>query len=439
MNYHYGDFGRRNEVPRPWRDSIQDRAQYAPYHFHRELMPAGFRNTSTLDHQPDQIRLKKSLNDRNINVFIENSDENQVNVIEGRGQTTIVINHSNQETERFTERNTPNQCIKSKYIHTSESTRTLFANNVNSSEEAGFDVIPTFENLQSSYPFERYPSYSEDNRLEKLRDPSDYAKSYYVFQKHLKCFPNEVNNDHALHNPDDIFHANQKSDLIVSEIKSTDFSKSKIKDKKPDGELTGKFTYFSYVVDHSYIDFSRIDDKDVTEESDIVGETLESIIFGIPKKKKLGDFGLCTSKTRNIKSFPRVLMQILDDNQDPRIISWLPHGRSFIVLDQRLFMDQVLPKYSASIQFKTFQRKLNLWGFKRITGKVDNGSYYHQCFLKGKSNLVRKMTLKKKKNGYRPCPDPDGEPDFYALDLLRPLHQKEQPEKKEKGKLRCPT
>ena len=425
--YHCRDFRRRNEIPWPWRDSIQDRVQYAPYHFREELMlPAGFRYTSTLHHQPDEIRSKMSLkNDKNINVFIENSDENQVNVIEGRGQTTIVISHLKQEAERFTERNTPSQRIISESMKTSENTRTLFANNVSLGEEAGFDVIPTFENLQSSYPFERYTSHSEDNRLEKLRNPFIYDKRHYVSPKHLKCCHNEVNNDHTLHNPDDSFHANQNSDLIIADIKPIGFSQSKSKDKKADGELTGKLTNFSYLVDHSYIDFSRIDDEDVTEGSEIIGETLESIFSGVPEKKKWGDFGHCTSKTRNIQSFPRILMQILDDNPDPRIISWLPHGRSFIVLNQRLFMDRVLPIYSDPIQFKTFQRKLSLWGFKRITGKVDNGSYYHQCFLKGKPNLVRKMRLTKKKNGYRLCPDPDGEPDFYALDRLRPLHQQE--------------
>jgi len=146
-------------------------------------------------------------------------------------------------------------------------------------------------------------------------------------------------------------------------------------------------------VDHSYIDFSRIDDHVVTESSIITGEKLSAILdFGRATCQAhigvLGDinqweegFQKRKPKTRNIMNFPKKLMSLLDENPDPDMISWLPHGRAFMVKDQTEFMLKVHPKYFNNCKYKTFQRMLNMWGFKRITRGKDAGSYYNQLFF----------------------------------------------------------
>jgi len=113
----------------------------------------------------------------------------------------------------------------------------------------------------------------------------------------------------------------------------------------------------------------------------------------------------------------------LDDNPSSDIISWLPHGRGFIVKDSKRFISDIHPKYfTNSIQYKTFIRMLNMWDFKRITKGPDCGAYYHQMFLKGMPNLVVKMQHMRRKNGgKRLIANPKDEPNFYALSKTRPL------------------
>ena len=129
-------------------------------------------------------------------------------------------------------------------------------------------------------------------------------------------------------------------------------------------------------VDHTYIDFSMVDDRFVTESSRIVGEELHAIFrYGGALSNGhcfvLGDTTENGTKRRLKKrrrdNFPIRLMTLLSDDPDPTIISWLPHGRSFIVKDQKRFMDEIHHLYFRPSKFKTFQRMLSLWGMKVIT------------------------------------------------------------------------
>ncbi len=71
---------------------------------------------------------------------------------------------------------------------------------------------------------------------------------------------------------------------------------------------------------------------------------------------------------RNTKEiFPERLMTILNDESLTDIISWLPHGRSFVIIRPDVFTEKVLPKYlppldsRASTKYPSFTRKLNRW------------------------------------------------------------------------------
>ena len=79
-------------------------------------------------------------------------------------------------------------------------------------------------------------------------------------------------------------------------------------------------------------------------------------------------------------SFPQRLMMILSQKEHTNVITWLPDGHSFVILQRETFMDDVMPKYFNTDQvgkglkptknnsppaktnkYPSFTRKLNRW------------------------------------------------------------------------------
>jgi hypothetical protein len=82
------------------------------------------------------------------------------------------------------------------------------------------------------------------------------------------------------------------------------------------------------------------------------------------------------------------LHTILSDRGVESIITWLPSGKAFAILDRleyrRLFL--------RNTQFDSFLRRLKRWGFKKVhtTGTV----YFHELFQKDRPDLLEKMKMK---------------------------------------------
>lgn len=110
----------------------------------------------------------------------------------------------------------------------------------------------------------------------------------------------------------------------------------------------------------------------------------------------------------------RKLYDLIADEPD-YLVEWLPHGNSFVVQDQELFCSQVLPKYFRHTKLTSFQRQLNLYGFRRITKGPDTGAYCHPEFkrdypenLAGIKRVVRKgATAEPQQRSSAPEPDYD--------------------------------
>jgi len=93
------------------------------------------------------------------------------------------------------------------------------------------------------------------------------------------------------------------------------------------------------------------------------------------------------------------------------IIGWLPHGRSFKIHHQQEFAALILPKYFVMTKKSSFLRQLNLYGFNRLCGGPDQGSYYHEKFLRGMKFLCKRMNRQKVNgNRIRSAGNPDEEP-----------------------------
>jgi len=62
------------------------------------------------------------------------------------------------------------------------------------------------------------------------------------------------------------------------------------------------------------------------------------------------------------------------------LIEWSRSGDCFFIRDQDEFCAQVLSKYFRHTKLTSFQRQLNLYGFRRITKGPDTGAYSHPLF-----------------------------------------------------------
>jgi hypothetical protein len=69
------------------------------------------------------------------------------------------------------------------------------------------------------------------------------------------------------------------------------------------------------------------------------------------------------------------LFEVVSNPDLAKIISWMPHGRAFVVKDPDALVRDVLPIYFSQTKFLSFVRQLNLWGFKRLTRGVQGKAY----------------------------------------------------------------
>jgi HSF-type DNA-binding len=92
------------------------------------------------------------------------------------------------------------------------------------------------------------------------------------------------------------------------------------------------------------------------------------------------------------------LMEILDNKAYSDIISWLPHGRGFIIFRKKSFEQTILPKYfNKQSKYSSFTRKLNRWGFVRVTRGPETGAYYHANFKRGDHRSCVQMSCQSKR------------------------------------------
>jgi len=95
------------------------------------------------------------------------------------------------------------------------------------------------------------------------------------------------------------------------------------------------------------------------------------------------------------KPFPQALMEMLSQ-EDPEVITWLPSGDAFIVRNSKKFVASVLPKFFNQTKITSFQRQLNLYGFRRIVDGPNMGAYHHGRFRRDEPELCKSIPRKKR-------------------------------------------
>ena len=89
------------------------------------------------------------------------------------------------------------------------------------------------------------------------------------------------------------------------------------------------------------------------------------------------------------------MLEVADELGFADIVSWCPHGRAFIVRKPKQFASKTMRKYFKHTKFTSFQRQLNLYGFRRITKGTDGGAYYHELFLRGRPDLCKYVSIRR--------------------------------------------
>ena len=116
----------------------------------------------------------------------------------------------------------------------------------------------------------------------------------------------------------------------------------------------------------------------------------------------------------NKEIFPQRLMHILSQPSISNIITWLPQGRSFVIIDPDVFASKILPQFfaettsnsstsnsksknkkSTACKYPSFTRKLNRWGFRQISRGPDAGAFHHPLFQRDKPQLCLEMVCQK--------------------------------------------
>jgi len=98
-----------------------------------------------------------------------------------------------------------------------------------------------------------------------------------------------------------------------------------------------------------------------------------------------------TTRSLANQKLPAKLAAMLSDPDLITCITWLPHGRSWKILNRDIFSSYALPRYFGHTNHSSFVRVVNAWGFRRIVTGPDRDSYYHELFLRGKSGLYSRM------------------------------------------------
>ena len=199
------------------------------------------------------------------------------------------------------------------------------------------------------------------------------------------------------------------SDLIMNDEKEIDDNDKDFKDVL---EYLGKLSGVSDCGDQVLISSDPLDRTEISKEDNVVtlncnkqkrDESQKHVEFN-----NLSCFSQASVDSRSsgarIESqrqeiFPIKLYKLLeksDINGHSSIISWLPHGRAFLIHDVKLFETQVLKKYSFQCKFESFKRQLYMYGFKKIGKRfIDSGAYRHENFIRGDLALCRKITKQK--------------------------------------------
>ncbi|NXA96009.1 HSF2 protein, partial [Melanocharis versteri] len=109
-----------------------------------------------------------------------------------------------------------------------------------------------------------------------------------------------------------------------------------------------------------------------------------------------------------VPAFLSKLWALLGETPSNQLITWSQNGKSFVVLNERRFAKEILPKYFKHNNMASFVRQLNMYGFRKVQmdstivrldrdGPVE---FRHAYFRQGREDLLEH--IKRKVSSSRP-------------------------------------
>jgi hypothetical protein len=95
-----------------------------------------------------------------------------------------------------------------------------------------------------------------------------------------------------------------------------------------------------------------------------------------PKTSQNDDKKKPAAETKE-SSFQYKLYEILQCDEFKEIVTWLPHGRSWKIIDSNALTKVVLPKYFRHSKYSSFKRQMSGWGFRRGIKVNEYNEYNH--------------------------------------------------------------
>merc|ERR1711862_37650 len=147
------------------------------------------------------------------------------------------------------------------------------------------------------------------------------------------------------------------------------------------------------------------DEMEFSDQDEVADESDTSCPGSVETKetnedKHVGnfDYGSIESEISSQKTntnFATMLMDVLSSKSMENVITWLPEGNAFIVINEKEFTKYVLPICFELMKFESFVKRLFRWGFRALNrlGRR-NQVFYHKFFLRDFPCLCKKISQK---------------------------------------------
>lgn len=109
-------------------------------------------------------------------------------------------------------------------------------------------------------------------------------------------------------------------------------------------------------------------------------------------------------KKKRSRTFPEKLMAAMMEHEDERAVAWLPDGKSFVIVNPDLFVNEVLRGDFKQAKYASFVRKLHRWGFTRLTSGTGTDCFHHPQFNRNFPEWSSRVTCVPMKESAKEAP-----------------------------------